>query len=675
MRRARRGRQDYSPQIDERWTLRPLHDQTHEKVNTQQQPDLPNPSPSSSIPLSEPTTSVAISEFIEKTPKQPKNRRSPKWVSRNQRGRGFRPRFSKAGREEEEGGKSKDGDINDLGSSGSFREEKECEEESKSDSIGERIEGTDSIEGADYIGGRLEELRLGAEEPELSEEQLRINDQLQEDELLVMESICGDNIFILDKQKGLRSFEIHIHAKAPSELTIFAKLTSSSDLETQTENSNEFSYSFKVQYLPPIVLSCLLPKSYPSHLSPYFTISVQWLDSGKISNLCSMLDSIWKGQPGQEVIYGWVEWLQTSSLSYLGFDKEIVLGPYGLRCNGDRRAISRSISPDVDIPSLKIYNDEQRHENFFRNFHECCICFSEFAGSQFVMLPCQHFFCCTCMKTYSDMHVNEGTISKLLCPNAKCGGMVPPSLLKRLLGTEEFERWESLTLQKTLESMSDVACCPRCETACIEDEDEHAQCSNCFFSFCTLCRERRHVGIACMTPEMKLAILQERQNSSQLKDGQKHREREMINEILSVKEILRDAKQCPSCKMAISRTEGCNKMVCNNCQQYFCYRCNKAIDGYDHFRDGSCELFPQEMIADWEEQMNARQVVGQIQAQLFADRAHACPTCGQANVKVNNNNHIMCWQCQTHYCYLCKKIVKRSSQHYGPKGCKQHTEG
>ncbi|WOG92849.1 hypothetical protein DCAR_0312126 [Daucus carota subsp. sativus] len=527
--------------------------------------------------------------------------------------------------------------------------------------------------GEDEIVTRLEELLLGSTEVELSREIWSVNDQLQQDELIAMESIYGENLVISDQQRGLRCFQIYVHIESLKDITISTQLNSSSHVQITSDDTPEFSYSFKVQYLPPIVLTCLFPRSYPSHLPPYYTMSVQWLDSSKISSLCCMLDSIWNEQPGQEIIYQWVEWLQSSSLPYLGFDEEVILGPYDIIHIGDKRAISASVSPDVDIPSLKSYNDEQCHVNFVKNFHECHICYSEYPGVDFIRLSCHHFFCWRCMETYVSITAKEGTKTKVLCPEEKCEGVLPSGLLKRLLGDKEFQRWETLIMQKTLASMSDVVYCPRCETTCFADEDNDAQCSKCFYSFCSLCSEKRHVGTSCMSPEMKLLVLQERQNSTQLGGERKRREKEMINEILSVKEILRDAKQCPSCKMAISRTEGCNKMVCNNCGNYFCYRCNQKIDGYDHFK-GECELFPQEMIQTWE-RANARMAEGQILAGLFGAQGHPCPLCGQVNAKVGNNNHIFCWACRNHYCYLCKKIVKRGSNHYGPKGCKQHTEG
>ncbi|PON39659.1 E3 ubiquitin ligase RBR family [Trema orientale] len=275
--------------------------------------------------------------------------------------------------------------------------------------------------------------------------------------LLALESIYGEDVFIFDTVRGLKSFQVHVHIEAPDEITVSTKLNSSSDLETAGNDIDEFSYSFEVKYLPPIVLTY-------------------------------------------------------------------------------RRAVSGSVSPHIDVPSIRSYNDERLHENFQQNNHECCICFSEYAGTEFISLPCQHFFCQICMKTYSSIHVHEGTVNMLQCPDAKCRGIVPPGVLKRLLSDEEYE------------------------------------------SFCTLCGGPRHVGDNCLDPELKLKILQERQNSSLLKGKKKHRERDRINELLSIKEILRVAKLCPSCKMAVSRIGGCNKMFCTNCGQYFCYQCNQAIN-------------------------------------------------------------------------------------------------
>uniref|UniRef100_A0A0E0H454 RBR-type E3 ubiquitin transferase n=1 Tax=Oryza nivara TaxID=4536 RepID=A0A0E0H454_ORYNI len=274
--------------------------------------------------------------------------------------------------------------------------------------------------------------RREGEEPDLlPDEQLRSNYQLQQDEMLALEAIYGDNIGIFSAKAGLWSMCTGKFLTVPA-----------------------------------------YPQSYP-----------RWLDAVKVSSLCLMLDTIWTQQLGQEAVYAWVQWLQSSALSHLGFDDGILIQqPGSMMGPVDVRAVAEIASVESVAQWLISYNEEQCHESFLSGLHDCMICFTEYA---------------------------EGTVLKLLCPNDKCGGVIPPSLLKRLLGDTDFERWERLILQKTLDSMSDLAYCPRCGAACLEDEENNAQCPKCFFSFCARCRDRRHIGEKCMTIEEKLNSLQD----------------------------------------------------------------------------------------------------------------------------------------------------------------------
>ncbi|AQK73745.1 NDR1/HIN1-like 8 [Zea mays] len=270
--------------------------------------------------------------------------------------------------------------------------------------------------------------------------------------------------------------------------------------------------------------------------------------------------------------------------------------------------------------------------------------------------------------------------------------------------------------------MPDLVYCPRCNAACLEDDND-AQCPECFFTFCSLCKERRHVGKDCVTPEEKIRILREKHQKYSLPEKQLLKEQREIDELISVCEALRDSKQCPSCKMAISKTEGCNKMICRNCGKFFCYRCNQAIRGYEHFWDGNCVLF---------EHQNQVQIYGRLEEsddeEHFDDEdleetepelvwGCPCPVCGRWNGKervpgrspdlvgwggtgrarrrpmvmvggttgrlssatpaaelLDTNNHILCMGCRGHYCALCRRRVMKSSEHYGPRGCQQHTD-
>ncbi|CAO2047891.1 unnamed protein product [Urochloa humidicola] len=520
---------------------------------------------------------------------------------------------------------------------------------------------------------RLEAMAAAARaDDELSEKQFQGNSQIQEDELLALQAIYGDDMVIFDNMHGLRFFQISLRYQLQGEIQVYMNVcTNDGTAETGDEDDDDedandgLLYACSLQHLPPITLTCLLPRSYPSTRAPYFVIAAKWLDEPKVSRLCSVLDGIWAELPGQEVVFRWGDWLSGSSWSCIASDDQMVLGPDASSSGGggaDERAIGRSLILDSTIPLMHRYSEERSQETFDQSVHECGVCLAENTGRNFIRVPCNHSFCVKCMESYCGIHVKEGSVARLACPDTSCRAALPAPVLRRLLGEEGYARWESLALRRTLDTMSDVAYCPRCNAACVAAGDD-VQCPACFFTFCSRCGERRHVGDPCVPAEDKLDDLLEGQ-----KPRASQREQRKVEELLSLREVLRSTRQCPSCRMAIVKTEGCNKMVCRNCGKFFCYRCCRAISGYMHFVDGECGLFEhvvpgQQQAADLDEEPGRMRAL-----------SYTCPACGAKRTKAGANNLLVCRTCRARYCALCRKRVWEVSRHYGPLGdCQQRS--
>ncbi|KAL6652118.1 hypothetical protein ACP70R_011043 [Stipagrostis hirtigluma subsp. patula] len=387
-------------------------------------------------------------------------------------------------------------------------------------------------------------LKISGEE-ELEEEEIRDNQQRQEDELMALEAIYGDDLAVFENKGGLQYFQIKIRYDVADGTGVCANLSSASvcskdegcsDGIRHGDGLDVFSYNCNLDYLPPLILTCLLPRSYPSKDPPFFTVSAKWMDGPQVSQLCEMLDTIWAELPGQEVVYQWVEWLRNSSRSHLWFDGKMTLGPDPVAYNGDNRAISRTNSLESVIPLILTYSSKKRYQAFLDNIHTCNICLNQSKDA-------------------------SGSMS----------------------------------------------------------------------------------------------------------------ERDMAKELLSIRKLCDDVQLCPKCRMAIVKTEGCNKMACGNCGQLLCFRCGRAISGYEHFRD--CELFAMSEYSDvepWERHMDEMQVARRKRVELSPIGASVrCPKCRQRNFK-EDEKYIFCWACRIHYCALCRMRVEdryMRSGHYGSSEC------
>lgn len=440
------------------------------------------------------------------------------------------------------------------------------------------------------------------------------DEDAQENELLALESIFENDKDIISLDRCMqgnstttgksRSGRINI---APDIINppfeYHCKYLTKSPEPNEDSNENQVSSTCCVSYLPPICLRFLLPQDYPSKSPPNLTLTCVWLDRRRLSLLAKKLDSIWIEQEGQEVLYTWSQFLKEDVLDFLSSKDEITINQKEfMDTQHNNEDLDQRVMQEVGrfsdvLPFVQEFDIAKQREVFNSTPFPCDICFTEKYGRNCIKFKdCGHVYCDACLKSYFDIHIKDGNVKALTCPDPGCDSQAFPAQIKNLVSAQDFERYEALLLQTTLDMMTDVVYCPRtfCQSpVVIEDGEVMGLCSVCRFSFCTYCKLVYHGVEPCKLKQEKLKeVCQEYQDgnsatkkSLEEKYGAKVL-RQTIDNMESERWLATNSKSCPGCGAAVEKQSGCNKMTCYKCKCYFCWLCMHRLslaNPYSHF--------------------------------------------------------------------------------------------
>ncbi|XP_015730974.1 E3 ubiquitin-protein ligase RNF14 isoform X2 [Coturnix japonica] len=444
--------------------------------------------------------------------------------------------------------------------------------------------------------------------------------EAQEDELLALASIYDEDEF--KRAESAQGGETRICLELPQNFRVVVSGISA-------ESPQSFEYT--VHFLPPLVLNFELPPDYPSSSPPAFTLSSKWLSPAQLSALCEHLDNLWEENRGCVVLFAWMQFLKEETLNYLN-----ISSPYELKmrqqgstwgrtpsvpqdakdCVGavgcaaaeegiDKRAVQDVESLSSLIREILDFDQAQRRKCFNSKMYMCNICFCEKLGSECMYFTeCSHVYCKACLKDYFEIQIRDGQVHCLNCPEPNCSSVATPGQVKELVGEHLFARYDRLLLQSTLDLMADVVYCPRpaCQTPVMQEPGcTMGICSCCNYAFCTACKMTYHGVSPCKLSEEKLMDLRneylEADEATKRLMEQRYGKRviqKAVEEIESKQWLEKNSKSCPCCSTPIEKLDGCNKMMCTGCMQYFCWLCMASLsraDPYKHFNDPSSPCF------------------------------------------------------------------------------------
>jgi len=459
----------------------------------------------------------------------------------------------------------------------------------------------------------------------------------------------------------------------------------------RTETGSHVTYpGMTIKHLPPLTLQVHLPAEYPAAVPPEFHLSCAWLTSGQLETLCNVLDETAEELHGSPVVFTWAEVLRGETFDILG-----LCGVVSLRmwtgC-GDPRAIAECVDPCSSIVQLMEYNQERELELWRLEDHLCQICFASKPGAQFVVMgACSHSFCKECVSHMAHLHVREGSILELRCPDPKCRAEMTPSALEEVLDDEAFERWYQFKLEQVMAAqLEGVVFCPRCEEHGRETpvicqkptergEAPLARCPTCTFVFCGICLALYHNNVEdCISVERRLA--QKALRSSTVE----HRKQLQANSSYTVFIDFGDTP--PKFDLAGYCSFAVEDLNISEGDQLFTITSNKnksaLWDRAIHSPEKIGEVIstssrpfrmtlkrPKERAED---RLRSRKVMEELLTlNMLAAESQNCPKCHVLITRSEGCNHMTCRKCGTHFCYRCCATLNPASpyDHFKSGAC------
>ena len=394
------------------------------------------------------------------------------------------------------------------------------------------------------------------------------------------------------------SLDLPVTPSSPLLVRFAPQQPSDSNAASNTNGNNDqalatayIEHDVRLSHLPSLKAKIELPDGYPSEHPPAASLATDhdWLPAAKLKSLEDQVEVLWEEYGRCQTLYTYIDHLQQAAESGFDFDQS---------AEGCLTLPTTLEQPLVDFDKstkLSVFNE---------GTYDCGVCLEPKKGASCYKLErCGHVFCRQCLQDFYNNAIKEGDVATVRCLDPSCGkdlGGVRQRKVQRPLHPRELlamgidettaRRYVEMKRKKRLESDKNTIYCPR----------DHC----------------KHPARSSKYPPVP-ANLADYPDSDSDTESSKNKDSGVTYD--------------PNDRLAICENPKCRLAFCRTCYKSWhgpLQRC--------HPRD------PTELSAEEKASYD-----------YIAKNTSPCPYCNAATSKTQGCNHMRCYQCDTHFCYLC----------------------